>query len=254
MLTRRQIISALVAAPLFEPAALFARTNKFFGVPTKDIQYPKIIAAPTEHIQGIYPAQPSDESEAANILLATPSGPTAFDVASYFVSGKVPADYLEQRPYSASWNPLILDFFTATNLRASNDLVPWCAAFVRWCLYRANKKHGDSPGSQSFLNDGFPPASQPNIGDIVVFTCHRKDTGADTGLGHVGFLASIPKSGAFNVLGGNQSKAGNSSCICISSFKSDYPMTRCLSVYSNGKCSEPRVEVNLKLNRFLKIP
>jgi uncharacterized protein (TIGR02594 family) len=41
-------------------------------------------------------------------------------------------------------NPRILEYHTATSLGASEDEVPWCAAFVNWCLLQAGAASSSS--------------------------------------------------------------------------------------------------------------
>jgi uncharacterized protein (TIGR02594 family) len=109
--------------------------------------------------------------------------------------------------YSAEWavrsNPLITQFFAATDYSggAINDQVPWCAAFMNWCLWRAQYKRTNSASSGSFRCFG-APANPPQVGDIAVF----KNRGQDkpySGSGHVAFWLSQSATDV-SILGGNQ--------------------------------------------------
>jgi uncharacterized protein (TIGR02594 family) len=157
-------------------------------------------------------ATPTDEEKvlARRVLDQVPTGVTPAEVAIYFLnvaSGKY-GD--ELRPYTTAWpvrwNPVIVEFFTATNTRPSGDTTAWCAAFVNYCLLKSEQGKSPSAGSaqptMSAASRSFRTwarqTDSPISGDLVVF----KDRNSP-GNGHVGFF--IAKSGErILVLGGNQ--------------------------------------------------
>jgi len=102
-------------------------------------------------------------------------------------------------------NPRILEYLRAIPRLADfpglEDEIPWCAAFVGWCLAQAGLKGSDSALARSYESWGVE-AEAPTRGDIVVMW--RGNPLATTG--HVGFyLGDI---GDFViVLAGNQGDA-----------------------------------------------
>jgi uncharacterized protein (TIGR02594 family) len=98
-------------------------------------------------------------------------------------------------------NPRILEYFNYTTLRAVADEVPWCSAFVNWCLEKSDIKGTNSAASRSFLSWG-NVIKEPRLGAIVILK-----RGNNTYKGHVGFIHSVPPfySPFIDVLGGNQS-------------------------------------------------
>lgn len=98
-------------------------------------------------------------------------------------------------------NARILEYHKATWLKATEDEVPWCAAFVSWVLLRAGCESPMTPRARDFANASEVVAiDEARHGAIVVMT--RK------GGGHVGFL--VDKRGdKIRVLGGNQSDSVN---------------------------------------------
>ena len=78
------------------------------------------------------------------------------------------------------------------------DEVPWCSAFMNWCMMKAGLPITKNLAARSWLGWG-TKVMVPEIGDIAVF--RRGTTGWQ---GHVGFY--IKNDGAYVwVLGGNQS-------------------------------------------------
>ena len=77
-------------------------------------------------------------------------------------------------------NPRILAYHLATALKATTDEVPWCAAFVNWCLREAGIEGTFSAEARSFLRWGLTiPLESIEAGDVVVFArgqSHRKRT------------------------------------------------------------------------------
>lgn len=94
-------------------------------------------------------------------------------------------------------NPRILEYFKATSYRAAHDEVPWCAAFVNWCLVQAGIRGTNSASAFSFMNWGVEV--KPCFGCVAVVEY-------DNGKGHVGFLVGW-QGPSFVLLGGNQSNS-----------------------------------------------
>lgn len=113
----------------------------------------------------------------------------------------------------AKHNPLILSFFRSTNLSASADEVPWCAAFVGHCLNAAGVRPSGRANARSYLTWGEQLAA-PVFGCVAVLA--RGDNPAQ---GHVAFYVRS-KPGRIVLLGGNQ---GNQVC------EATYPADRVLS-------------------------
>lgn len=95
-------------------------------------------------------------------------------------------------------NARVQDYFWATSLGPHTpDSVPWCAAFVGWCLKRGGFEPSGSAAARSYLDWGVP-LLRPQLGCIVVF-CRPPNPAS----GHVGFwLAENEK--------GTETLAGNS--------------------------------------------
>ena len=98
-------------------------------------------------------------------------------------------------------NPRIVEYHSKTSLQASEDEVPWCAAFVNWVLFEAGFQGTGLANARSYLDWGIP-LEEPNFGCIVIL----KRT-SNPAFGHVGFyLAQCGTDGSKFVLwGGNQS-------------------------------------------------
>ena len=81
---------------------------------------------------------------------------------------------------------------------AENDEIPWCAAFVNWCLDEAGPRGTGKANARSYLAWG--DESPRRVGAIVVLT-----RGVPSGWeGHVGFLLDW-NDWTLTLLGGNQS-------------------------------------------------
>ena len=92
-------------------------------------------------------------------------------------------------------NPRIIEYHSATTLKATEDETPWCASFVSWCLEKAKIKSMRSARAKDYLKFG-KELVKPVFGCIVVFT---RDGG-----GHVAFFVKEDEHGIY-CLGGNQS-------------------------------------------------
>lgn len=95
-------------------------------------------------------------------------------------------------------NPRIVEYHKSTLLKATSDEVPWCAAFVGWCLGAAGIKGSRSASARSYLGFG-KEITKPEMGCIVVLR-----RGDSEWQGHVGFYLGSLKSDTIEVLGGNQ--------------------------------------------------
>lgn len=96
-------------------------------------------------------------------------------------------------------NPRIVEYHSATTLRATDDEVPWCSSFVNWVMKKAGYVGTRSAAARSWANWG-TKIDKPVKGCIVVLT--------RTGGGHVGFYEGEDASNIM-VLGGNQDDAVN---------------------------------------------
>lgn len=114
-------------------------------------------------------------------------------------------------------NKRILEYFTATTYHAKEDEIPWCAAFINWCLKQSNIVGTNSAAAASFINWGVA-LTKPVEGCIVVirqkFKGNDKSTGSSSG-NHVALFQKIENNRIF-LLGGNQSNS-----VKVSSFGLD---------------------------------
>jgi len=94
----------------------------------------------------------------------------------------------------AMHNPRILRYHSTTSLRATSDEVPWCSAFVNWCLRQVGIAGTNSAAARSWLHWG--KASVPMAGAIAIMHSDKGDT-------HVAFSLSETRD-HFVLLGGNQ--------------------------------------------------
>lgn len=185
-------------------------------------------------------------TRAYEILIGSPYGTSAIDVAQYFLAVGAGAYGQQYRSFVREWpvraNPLIYHLFTSTLTTPEGDTTAWCAAFVNWCILRSKatsaNQIGASPGHFSTSGKAFNQVdikkystrnassgsfrcwdnkSAPRRGDIVVFA--NVGTDADTpkcrGQGHVAFFVRVPRDGWVRVLGGNQSDPGSGGAVTI---------------------------------------
>jgi uncharacterized protein (TIGR02594 family) len=98
-------------------------------------------------------------------------------------------------------NPRILEYHKTTTLQATDENIPWCAAFVNWCLQQAGMKGTGLANARSFLTWGreiLPDEIEE--GDIIVM-----GRTSDPTKGHVGFFVGWTEDKfGFRLLGGNQ--------------------------------------------------
>lgn len=117
-------------------------------------------------------------------------------------------------------NPRILEYHAATTLGAREDEIPWCAAFVCWCLEQANLPSTKSAAAISFATYG-TKLKEPREGCIVVIRQRKKGADAATGSSsgnHVAFFEAIVDN-RISLLGGNQSDSVKSSTFGLSSYE-----------------------------------
>ncbi|MEF0942670.1 CHAP domain-containing protein [Rhizobium sp. BR 362] len=192
--------------------ALGAKTGRETIV---QLQYPPPrIATPERRVRRSAPT-PTEIKQTREVLASTPTGPRPIDVAQSFIDRYFehkPA-VISQQPPPAPLNPLIAEFLEAAALHPLNDPIPWCAAFINFCIRRNGGVGSSSAWSQSFLPPAFEAVESPQEGDLAVFTCVSPSTGKDVGLGHVAFFRRFEDEQHVVVVGGNQATQGHSSII-----------------------------------------
>lgn len=100
-------------------------------------------------------------------------------------------------------NPKIIDYLETTDYDLPSgyiDEIPWCSAFVNWCLEQSHIPGTNSAWSQSWRKWG-KELINPEYGAIVIFNWGGIK-------GHVGFIYDADDNGIF-VLGGNQHNSVN---------------------------------------------
>jgi uncharacterized protein (TIGR02594 family) len=97
-------------------------------------------------------------------------------------------------------NPRIEEFLKAVGFNDEmtlHDEIPWCSAFVNWCVQKAGGKGTKSGMARSWLNWG-NEVKEPKPGDIVIFS-----RGTKKWTGHVAFVVEVGTL-FIKCLGGNQ--------------------------------------------------
>ena len=215
MIARRKVALALAGFPLvLASRASWSQHEQVYDSFVQLI-YPPIEAIDNPQPFGYERATQAEIDRAKLIIAQTVQGPRPIDIAQSFVDRffKTAPDLISQWPAPAHWNPLVVEFFSATSYHANNDMIPWCAAFANWCLERAGKRGSRSASSQSFLSKEFTRTNNPKPGDLAVFTVYDNATGRSLGLGHVTFFKNRISDTHITVVGGNQSAGGHSSII-----------------------------------------
>lgn len=103
-------------------------------------------------------------------------------------------------------NQRIIEYHSATSLRAHEDEVPWCASFVNWVMRQAGIPGTNSALAASWLDWGtFIDSGRIGAVTVIRRIGFRRDaaTGSWTG-NHVGFFVSL-EGNRLRLLGGNQS-------------------------------------------------
>ena len=108
-------------------------------------------------------------------------------------------------------NPRIVSFHSRTTLKATDDDVSWCSAFVCWCMEEAGVKHTHSARARSWLEWGVAVSPvHPPLGAVLIFARGPDPQPGPEVLdaqGHVGLFFGHAEPGSLIVLGGNQSDA-----------------------------------------------
>lgn len=228
MLMNRRTLVAGMAASSFSLAAHAQPSRDWSALAVEDTAAPLLPddlatysnqPSLNEQISGYQPfgtSPPTSQESmlAKKVLDGVPTSTTPITVALYFLSVGAGQAGAELRPYITAWpvrwNPVIVEFFSATRTQPSGDTTAWCAAFMNFCLIKAATgktlpANAATPtlsaAARSFREWGKSVADlgvAPRPGDIVVF--RRKDSPAH---GHVGFFLA-EKADSVLVLGGNQ--------------------------------------------------
>lgn len=122
-------------------------------------------------------------------------------------------------------NPRVMEYLSTVMIKATDDVTPWCSAFVNWCMVQTGVAGTNSAASASWMRWG-EEISEDSIsqGDIIGFV--RPD-----GSGHVGFFHKKEPDG-FVILGGNQNDA-----VSIAKFSRNKPNEKRVWYFRRSKKS-----------------
>lgn len=102
-------------------------------------------------------------------------------------------------------NKRIIEYHSATSLRATTDETPWCSSFINWVMLQAGYRGTNNALARSWLEWG-TSLTTPRVGAITVIkrkgASHDAATGSSTGF-HVAFYVSSTPT-TLRLLGGNQ--------------------------------------------------
>jgi uncharacterized protein (TIGR02594 family) len=102
-------------------------------------------------------------------------------------------------------NRRIVEYHSATSLRATTDETPWCSSFVNWVMVQGGYRGTNNALARSWLDWG-TSLTTPRTGAVTVIkkkgASSDSATGSSTGF-HVGFYVSST-SATVRLLGGNQ--------------------------------------------------
>jgi uncharacterized protein (TIGR02594 family) len=115
------------------------------------------------------------------------------------------------KEFRGSENPRIIEYHQCTSLKADEDEVAWCSAFVNWVFHQVGITGTNSASARSWLKWG-KEVKVPYKGCVVVFSR------GEPWQGHVAFYVH-EQGTTVGVLGGNQSDS-----VCVSY----YPKSRVL--------------------------
>ncbi|MDB5412463.1 MAG: hypothetical protein JWR10_798 [Rubritepida sp.] len=210
LIGRRRVLGVSCATLLQSVGASGAEDYEFDGMP--DSSEPDF----GPHFMERGNSEPShDDRLLAEILLRDkiPSVGRPIDIARAFLSDEFPERFRGRWPTPGPWNPVISTFLDGVGFPESPDLIPWCAAFVGWCLHRGNKPTTGLASAQSFLSPNSPlrQTDTPREGDLAVFVLRIADSDEETTNGHVGFVSQVPNQAGvgLRLLAGNQSVRAN---------------------------------------------
>jgi uncharacterized protein (TIGR02594 family) len=200
-IARRTFLTA-VATTLFSSPLMADDRVEYREYPFTDYFSPRL--------RGRYPVRQEDIDAANRLAAAMPTGDWFATMQSLSQITEVGSTgELFNMRWKTFANPLIVRFFHDIGYKNTpypGDCTPWCAATVSWCLRRAGERVPPDPASsQSYLRYG-RPVTDPQPGDICVFT----DVG-DRAHGHVGLFASR-LGDTLSVLGGNQLGESETNC------------------------------------------
>lgn len=105
----------------------------------------------------------------------------------------------------ARHNERIISYHQTCSLKATTDEVPWCSAFVNWCLHHTGIAGTDSARARSWTKWGREHHFE--YGTIIVMS-----RGSNVAQGHVAFYIDGDDNEIF-VLGGNQNN-----CVSIARY------------------------------------
>jgi uncharacterized protein (TIGR02594 family) len=112
---------------------------------------------------------------------------------------KIALKELGVKEFRGAENPRIIEYHQETTLKADEDEISWCSAFVNWVMKQAGHQGTRSALARSWLKWG-REVKAPYKGCIVVFER------GESWQGHVGFFVH-EENGMIGCLGGNQSDA-----------------------------------------------
>lgn len=99
-------------------------------------------------------------------------------------------------------HPDILKYGETVDLKIDNEEIPWCSAFVNWCVQKSDHEGTNKANARSWLQWG-KPILEPTFGCVVIFARPPHPES-----GHVGFYVTQQQDEIL-VLGGNQSNQVN---------------------------------------------
>jgi len=162
---------------------------------------------------GILPAPQPDYDHADQIIGALPQHTyvTAMTAIMTLKDVGTTGERFNQR-WAHLGNPLIVRFWQQIGYDEPrvSDCEAWCATSLSWCLKRDGRSIPKDPdASQSFLDYG-QEVTDPEPGDICVFTNVDKKKGG----GHVAIFQGFvdARRTRVHILGGNQGSAGQTNC------------------------------------------
>lgn len=201
LISRRHVLAGTVATAMFPTGSPLAqmRERSFFG---------------RIDITGTLPTNPADVKLVPDVLKLIPTGDYLSSMkalASLDRNPNVPRSSTGE-PWNRRWkrtaNPLLVQIWRDMGYANRNDCVAWCAVTLGWCLKRGGIKPPPRvESSQSYLGFG-KPVTNPQRGDICVFTNY-----ADGTHGHVTiFEQMVSGSSPLLVVGANQELSIPTNC------------------------------------------